>query len=88
MRGSIDPAGRLVIPKPIRDAAGLRPGEPLEIRVHDGRVEIEPAPVEVRIEMRDGVAVAVPAGPVPAITAYDVEAIRRRIREEREDRML
>jgi AbrB family looped-hinge helix DNA binding protein len=88
MRSSIDPAGRLVIPKPIRDAAGLRPGEPLEIRVHDGRVEIEPAPVEVRIEMRRGVAVAVPSGPVPTVTAEEVEALRRRIREEREDRFL
>jgi len=88
IRSSIDAAGRLVIPKPLRDAAGLRPELPLEIRLRDGRVEIEPAPLEVRIEMRHGVAVAVPAGPVPPVTAEDVEAIRRRIREEREDRML
>jgi len=86
-RSSIDAAGRLVIPKSIREAAGLRPGMLLEIRLHDGRVEIEPAPVDVRIEMRGSVAVAVPAEPVPTVTAEDVEAIRRRIREQREDRM-
>jgi AbrB family looped-hinge helix DNA binding protein len=84
MRSSIDAAGRLVIPKSIREAAGLRPDTPLEIRFRDGRVEIAPAPVEVRIEVRRGVAVAVPAGPVPAVTAGEVEALRRRIREERE----
>lgn len=88
IRSSIDAAGRLVIPKPIREAAGLRPETPLEVRFRDGRVEIEPAPVEVRIEMRRGVAVAVPAGPVPAVTSEEVEAIRRGIREEREDRAL
>jgi len=88
IRGSIDAAGRLVIPKSIREAAGLRPDTPLEIRYENGRVEIEPAPAEVRIEVRRGVAVAVPVGPVPPVTTEEVEAIRRAIREEREDRAL
>lgn len=83
--GSIDAAGRLVVPTPIRDAAGLRPDVVLEIRLRDGRVEIEPAPVDVRIEMHGGVAVATPAGPVPSVTGEEVEIVRRRIREERED---
>jgi hypothetical protein len=51
-------------------------------------VEIEPAPLEVRIETRRGVAVAVPVQPVAAVSTEEVEAIRRRIREEREDRAL
>lgn len=88
MHVTIDSAGRLVIPKVLRDAAGLRPDMTLEIRFRDGRVEIEPAPAEVRIEMRRGVAVAVPAEPVSSVSTDDVEAIRRRIREEREDRAL
>jgi len=86
IRSTIDAAGRLVIPKPIREAAGLKPETPLEVRFHDGRVEIEPAPLEVRIEMRGGVAVAVPTEPIPSVSADDVEDVRHQIREEREDR--
>lgn len=81
---SIDSAGRLVIPKAIRRAAGLGPETPLEIRYRDGRVEIEPAPVEMRIEMRGKVAVAVPSEPVTPLTAEEVERVREEIREERE----
>ncbi|HEX4952988.1 MAG TPA: AbrB/MazE/SpoVT family DNA-binding domain-containing protein [Thermoanaerobaculia bacterium] len=88
IRASIDAAGRLVIPKPIREAAGLRPDVPLEIRYENGRVEIEPVPAEVRIEVRHGVAVAVPLSPVPTVTTEEVEEVRRRLREEREERAL
>ena len=85
IRAAIDSAGRLVIPKAVREAAGLRPDVPLDIRVRDGRVEIEPAPVEVHVEMRRGVAVAVPEQPVPTLTAAEVERVRRAIRERRKD---
>jgi AbrB family looped-hinge helix DNA binding protein len=85
-RGSIDAAGRLVIPKAIRQAAGLGPETPLEIRYRDGRVEIEPAPIEMRIEMRGKVAVAVPTEPVPRLTTEEVEQIRQEVRAERERR--
>ena len=44
MRTTIDGAGRLVVPKAIRDACGLEPGSDVEIRAVEGRVEIEPAP--------------------------------------------
>jgi AbrB family looped-hinge helix DNA binding protein len=84
IRAAIDSAGRLVIPKAVREAAGLRPDVPLDIRFRDGRVEIEPAPVVVQVEMRRGVAVAVPEQPVPTHTAAEVERVRRAIREGRE----
>ena len=83
---SIDSAGRLVIPKAIRDAAGLQPGAPLLVRQRDGRVEIEPVPLEVRIEMRGRVAVAVPNRPPPRVTTEDIERLRDQLRKEREDR--
>jgi AbrB family looped-hinge helix DNA binding protein len=86
MKGSIDAAGRLVIPKAIRQAAGLGPETPLEIRYRDGRVEIEPAPVEMRIEMRGKVAVAVPTEPVPPLTTEEVERLREELRGGRERR--
>lgn len=80
---TIDAAGRLVIPKAIRQQAALVPGAPLEIRFRDGRVEIEPAPLRVRIERRGQVAVAVPSRPVPNVTPEEVEGVRRTLREER-----
>jgi AbrB family looped-hinge helix DNA binding protein len=81
MTTTIDQAGRLVIPKPVRDAAGILPGVPVEIRFRDGRIEIEPAPIPVRIEARGRVAVAVAEG--PPIAAAVVEGVRGRLRRER-----
>jgi len=60
IRTSIDAAGRLVVPKAIRDEAGLVPGMPIEVRCRDGRVEIAPAPRKVRIVRKGKVYVAVP----------------------------
>jgi AbrB family looped-hinge helix DNA binding protein len=82
-RATIDRAGRLVIPKEIRDRAGLAAGIPLEIVYRDGHVEIEPAPLEVRIERRGRVSVAVPMRPVPALTAAEVEQTRAEVRSRR-----
>ena len=80
---TIDAAGRLVIPKEVRRQAGLEPGMPLEVRLHDGCIEIEPARLEVTLERRGRFVVAVPKAPVPALTAEIVEATRRRLRRER-----
>lgn len=86
MKTTIDAAGRLVIPKPVRDEAGLRPGEPLEVTCRDGRVEIEPAPREVRIEHRQGFAVAEPVGDHEPLSHETVRHTRRRTRVERKPR--
>ncbi|MFH1463118.1 MAG: AbrB/MazE/SpoVT family DNA-binding domain-containing protein [Pseudomonadota bacterium] len=83
MSTAIDFAGRLVIPKAVRDAAGIAPGTPLEVRYRDGRIEIEPAPLDIKIETVGGVAVASPSSPVPVLSADTVTATRDRLREER-----
>ena len=80
---TIDSAGRLVIPKEVRQQAGLEPGMPLEVRLHDGRIEIEPAPLAVTLESRGRFVVAVPQQPVPALTRNVVDETRRRLRRER-----
>ncbi len=49
MRSTIDAAGRLLIPKRIRDRLGLRGNEQVEITERDGRIEIEPAPTDVEL---------------------------------------
>jgi len=40
MRTTIDKAGRVVIPAPIRERAGLRPGTELEVTVDDVSVRL------------------------------------------------
>jgi AbrB family looped-hinge helix DNA binding protein len=55
MRSTIDKAGRVVIPAPIRDRAGFSPGTALEVTVDDTGVRIErvaPGPKLVRIGKR------------------------------------
>jgi AbrB family looped-hinge helix DNA binding protein len=83
MSTAIDSAGRLVIPKAVRDAAGIQPGTPLEVRFRDGRIEIEPVPIEVSVETVRGVTVASPREPVPVLSADVVSATRDRQRDER-----
>ena len=80
---TIDKAGRLVIPSEIRREAGLEPGMPLEIRCDDGRIEIEPQALPVRIEKRGHLAVAVPLIPVPPMDHKIVEHTLRKIRNSR-----
>ncbi|MFT4232455.1 MAG: AbrB/MazE/SpoVT family DNA-binding domain-containing protein [Leucobacter sp.] len=50
---TIDKAGRVVIPKAIRDAMQLRPGARLDVVYSDGRIEIEYAPVEARVRIAE-----------------------------------
>lgn len=83
MSTAIDSAGRLVIPKAVRDAAGILPGTPLEVRFRDGRIEIEPSPIDVSVETVAGVAVATSREPVPMLSADVVTAARDRLRDER-----
>ncbi|HEX2252706.1 MAG TPA: AbrB/MazE/SpoVT family DNA-binding domain-containing protein [Thermoanaerobaculia bacterium] len=77
---ALDRAGRVVIPKEIRERAGLEPGKPLRIALRDGRVEIEAAPVEMRIERRGLVSVAVPVEPTAELTNDDVTRVRDELR--------
>ncbi len=70
---TIDRAGRLVLPKAARERAGLVAGMPLEVRVVDGRVEIEPATTRVSVEKKGGFWIARPAEEVPVLRQEDVD---------------
>lgn len=50
MRGTIDKAGRVVIPKPLRDRLGLRPGE-VEFIPDGSGVRIEPLAQDEVVEL-------------------------------------
>jgi AbrB family looped-hinge helix DNA binding protein len=80
MKTTIDPAGRLVIPKDIRREAGLKPGMPLDIRLREGRIEIEPEPLPVRLVRKGKLSIAIPQTDVAALTAETVERTRRAVR--------
>jgi AbrB family looped-hinge helix DNA binding protein len=81
MRTTIDAAGRIVVPKPIREAMGLEPGRTIDVVFTDGRIEIEVAPAEVEVDTSEGLPRLLPATPLPALTDEDVrdalEATRR-----------
>jgi AbrB family looped-hinge helix DNA binding protein len=81
MRSTIDRAGRIVVPKPIREAANLRPGTEVEFRVQGGRVEIEPVPLTVSLQRRGSLVVAVPEADQPVMRAADVDKTLAQLRD-------
>lgn len=82
MNITIDSAGRLVVPKAIREEAELRPDVPLTIRCRDGRIEIEPAPQQVTRVKKGRVTVAV-ADSAATLSAETVRRTQQRLRGRR-----
>ena len=81
MSSTIDSAGRVVIPKPIREAARLGPGTRVRFRLDAAGVLVEPEPLPVTLERRGTMVVAVPRTPVPVMSADDVARAIDEIRE-------
>ena len=75
MRTTIDKAGRVVVPKSLRDELGLEGGTRLEIRLRDGRIEIEPVATPMKLVRRGGRLVATTDEPLPRLDAEDVRAV-------------
>jgi len=80
MRTTIDKAGRIVVPKAMRDELGLSGGQEVEIGLTDGRIEIEPVPVRMWLERRNGMLVAVTDREMPPLTAEKVREMLEQIR--------
>ncbi len=80
MRTTIDAAGRLVVPKALRDELGFGAGLGLELRAVDGRLEVEAEPTRMRLEERDGDLVAVTERDMPELTPELVRETLERTR--------
>ena len=80
MNTTMDSAGRLVLPKAIRERARIRPGVPLDVRVVDGHIEIEPAAGQVTVEQRGGFWVAAPTQSVPTLRQAHVDEVAEALR--------
>jgi AbrB family looped-hinge helix DNA binding protein len=80
MKTTIDQAGRIVVPKALREALNLKPGQPLEIRVGDGRLEVEVAATPMTLQKRGKDVFAVPEVELPTLTAEHVRDALERIR--------
>lgn len=61
---TLDKFGRVLLPKPLRDRVGLRPGDSLHVEVREGSVVLEPVRVKPGIVYRNG---------WPVLTGYEVE---------------
>lgn len=85
IRSTIDSAGRLVLPKAVREAINLTGGTEVEIRVAGDHLEIEPVPAEVSLVRKGGFLIAVPKkASDKKLTVEEVEETRSQIEQERE----
>jgi AbrB family looped-hinge helix DNA binding protein len=80
MQAAIDASGRLVVPKALREALDLKPGQVLEVTVRDGHLEIAPVPAKLRFEESNGRLVAVPETPMPGLDAATVRDVLEKVR--------
>ena len=80
MKTTIDAAGRIVVPKVLRERLGLAGGRALEIREREGHLEIEPIPTPMSLVKRRGGRVAVPARELPPLTDEIVRETLEQIR--------
>ncbi len=80
MKTTIDAAGRIVVPKALRQALGLKPGQLLEVRAGDGKLEVEIAPTSMTLKRRGKGVVAVPDEKLPPLSADEVRDTLERVR--------
>ena len=58
MKAVIDSVGRIVVPKPLREALGLQPGSTVEISRYGAGLHLVPTGRTARLVEEDGVLVA------------------------------
>jgi AbrB family looped-hinge helix DNA binding protein len=81
MRVAIDGVGRVVIPKPMRDALGIEGPTELELTERDGALELTVPYTQAWVEERDGLAVIVTEQPLPPLDQDTVRAVLESVRK-------
>ena len=75
MRTAIDAAGRLIVPKALRNELGLTSGRELEIRARDGVLIVEPIPTPVTLVQKGKTIFAKPQTRLPELTIDEVRDV-------------
>ena len=77
---SIDKAGRVVLPRPVRDELQIEPGDPLEIECTEEQVILRPVRGTAPLRKKKGIWVFRAGEPLSA------SAVNRTLREVRKER--
>jgi AbrB family looped-hinge helix DNA binding protein len=86
----IDKAGRIVVPKKLRDALNLIPGTRLKVILAGERLMLTPSYSEAQLIIENGTPLIFPADPgsAPVLTNEAVNELVAQGRQERERRFL
>jgi AbrB family looped-hinge helix DNA binding protein len=79
---SIDKAGRIVLPKPVRDELQLQAGDSLELETSGEEITLRPVRAKARMQRVDGMWVVTYGEPLPENMVEDTSAAVRRERDE------
>jgi len=84
---TIDKAGRVVLPKPVRDALQISPGDSLELESSEDHIVLRPSPSKGRVYKKQGMWVFDSGSDVPLSAEVANQTIRR-VRAERHRHVL
>jgi AbrB family looped-hinge helix DNA binding protein len=84
---TIDKAGRVVLPKSVREALQISPGDSLELESSEDHIVLRPAPSKGRVYKKQGMWVFDSGSDVP-LSAEVVNHTIRRVRAERHRHVL
>lgn len=81
---SIDKAGRIVLPKAVREELQLTPGTNLELELSEDRISLRPER-KVRMYKKDGIWLFHTGSPMPVDL---IQETIKKVRKEREEHIL